>query len=355
MKNKSTRHKDFNTFKFLPFSDRIANIDVDIFHKVVHEYEVQAEEQTSYFYQAIEKWNVLNLTEGYETFQKDIKAQNFITLQQVLLSKDHIVEVLTKHLKLKNPLYLQPLLEITVAVVKDLQKEFYNYYPQFLEILIDLLNTKDTEQLEWTFTCLAYLFKFLWRSLVKDINNQGKVKDKKSFLALLLKAVKNRQDGAVGCGKLLFHVVNGIDGQFHSCAEIMLPFLMQSLSDEKLSQATLFGILEHLIANIIANIQPQKSELLWLTFIRILEDLATIFATSQESSISDNIDLILKLIGQSIEYKGGKFLQKPVPLIQELVKLLNIGSLPESVVLTITQIGILVLLSKNVKVPQEQS
>lgn len=109
-----------------------------------------------------------------------------------------------------------------MAVAKDLRKEFYNYYPLFFEVLIDLLNTKDTEQLEWTFTCLAYLFKFLWRPLIKDINNvlkallpllsdnkpeyinkfaaesfafvARKVKDRQAFLTLLLKAVKNHQD-----------------------------------------------------------------------------------------------------------------------------------------------------------------
>lgn len=111
---------------------------------------------------------------------------------------------------------------LTVALAKDLQKEFYPYYADFLEILIDLLNSKDTEQLEWTFTCLAYLFKFLWRPLIKDINVvfnsllpllsdskpdyinnfsaesfafvARKVKDKKSFLNLLLKAIKNNPD-----------------------------------------------------------------------------------------------------------------------------------------------------------------
>ncbi|KAJ8971909.1 hypothetical protein NQ314_000480 [Rhamnusium bicolor] len=340
MKNKSTRHKDFNTFKFLPFSERIANIDVDIFHKVGHEYELQFEENNSYFYQTIEKWNVLNLSESYECFRKEIRANNYITLPQVLLSKDHIIAILIKHLKLRNPLCLQPLLEIVVAVAKDLQKEFYDYYPQFLEILIDLLNTKDAEQLEWTFTCLAYLFKLLWRSLVKNINYV--------FIALLPLLSDNKPEyisnfaaesfafvtrkGAIGCGKLLFQVINGVDGQFHSSL-----------------------IHEHVIANIVINIQPQKSELLWLTYIQILENLSQTFKINQDGKIVNNIDLILKLIGQSIEHKGGKILQQPVPLIQQLVKILNDNNLPEYVILTITQIGILLLLSKNIKVPQEQA
>lgn len=84
---------------------------MDIFHKVGHEHETQIEENKSYFYQAIDKWNVLNLSEAYEAFRKEIRVNDYITLPQVLHSKDHIVDVLIKHLKLKNSLCLQPLLE----------------------------------------------------------------------------------------------------------------------------------------------------------------------------------------------------------------------------------------------------
>lgn len=118
--------------------------------------------------------------------------------------------------------YINFFFRIVVALAKDLQKEFYVYYQDLLEILIDLLHTKDTEQLEWTFTCLAHLFKFLWRPLVKDIDVvfnsllpllsdskpdyintfaaesfafvARKVKDKRAFLNLLLKSVESKQD-----------------------------------------------------------------------------------------------------------------------------------------------------------------
>lgn len=109
-----------------------------------------------------------------------------------------------------------------VSLSKDLQKEFYSYYLQFLQHLIDLLNTKDTEVLEWTFVCLAYLFKNLWRYLIKDIkvvfvsllpllsnkkpeyiNNFAaesfafvarKVKDRQAFLSLILSSVKSERE-----------------------------------------------------------------------------------------------------------------------------------------------------------------
>ena len=109
-----------------------------------------------------------------------------------------------------------------IALAQDLGQEFYPYYAQFMQTLIKLLNVKDNDQLEWTFTCLAYLFKFLWRYLVKNveivftdllpllddakpeyINNFAaesfafvarKVKDKKAFLLLVLKTLRKHPE-----------------------------------------------------------------------------------------------------------------------------------------------------------------
>lgn len=109
-----------------------------------------------------------------------------------------------------------------VAFAKDLQQEFYEYFPEFLRLCIKLLRTKDAEQIEWSFTCLAYLFKFLWRLIVRDIKPvfecivhllgddqppyvndfaaecfsfvARKVKDRKHFLKMVLKNLKHKRD-----------------------------------------------------------------------------------------------------------------------------------------------------------------
>ncbi|XP_050316163.1 small subunit processome component 20 homolog [Anthonomus grandis grandis] len=376
MKNKSTRHKDDNTFKFQPFSERVANIDINIFHKVGHEYETQTEEGESYFYQAIQKWNVLNLTEGYEKFKKEIKADNYITLPQVLLGKEHIIHVLLNYLNERNPLYLQPILEIVIAVAQDLQKEFYPFYQQFLETIIGLLNTKNTEQLEWTFTCLAYLLKILWRPIIKNINEvfnsllpllsdskpeyinsfaaesfafiARKVKDKQAFLGLLLKAVNKHKDGISGCGKLLFEVINGVNNQFHSCAEQFLPFYFESLWNSQYPQDTLFEILECIVANIAADIHPQKNKLVWDVLFKNVSHL-------EEQPKEKDFELILRLVGQMVEYKSGKLVQEPSALIQLLIKLFAREMCSEEILIILVQISISVLLSRNIRLPQEQA
>lgn len=87
---------------------------MDIFHKVAHEYETQLEEDECIFHQTINKWNVLNLTEFYDNFKKDIHAFNVVTLPQLIFNKENIKTVLVKHLLLKNELALQPLLEYDI-------------------------------------------------------------------------------------------------------------------------------------------------------------------------------------------------------------------------------------------------
>ncbi|XP_076264086.1 small subunit processome component 20 homolog isoform X2 [Rhynchophorus ferrugineus] len=381
MKNKSTKHKETNTFKFQPFSERISNIDVDIFHKVRHEYEQQSEEGECYFYQTIQKWDTLNLTEAYNQFRRELRVQNYITLPQLLLDKDRVIEVLVKHIKLKNPLCLQPLLEIAVALAQDLQKEFYPYYDQFLQILIELLNTKDTEQLEWIFTCLAHMFKLLWRPFIKNINEifvsllpllsddkpyyisgfaaesfafvTRKVRDKEAFLDLLIKQVEKRDDGFAGCGRLLFEVIKGVNGQFHSCAEHFLPFFLESLWNNKFSNTILFQINEHIIANIAMYINPQKNSLIWEILLKILSNLEEQHKTG--SNINENIEMILKLLGQMVEYRNGKLLQNASPVVQQIVRLISLDKLSEPVLLVLIQISVSVLLSKNIRLPQEQA
>lgn len=80
-------------------------------YKIGHEYETKTEEEESYFHQALQKWDALNLTDSYDSFKKEVNAHRLITLPQILHNKNHIIEVLLKHLKQKNELSLQPLLE----------------------------------------------------------------------------------------------------------------------------------------------------------------------------------------------------------------------------------------------------
>lgn len=131
------------------------------------------------------------------------------------------------------------------------------HFQRFFEILVKLLKTQDADQTEWTLVCLAYLFKVLKPFLCKDISivihqvipllsesNQPEhiinfavecfaflvrnLRDKDSFLLTILKIVKNDEASVMGCGKLFFEMIRGLNGQFHSKGEEFLSTLLDA-------------------------------------------------------------------------------------------------------------------------------
>ena len=71
--------------------------------------------------------------------------------------------------------------------------------------------------------------------------------------------------GVAGCGRLLFEVIHGVAGQFHSCAAVMLPLVFEMLADKSESQSLLFEVLGYLVAAMVKLIKPKKSGLFWMS------------------------------------------------------------------------------------------
>lgn len=145
-----------------------------------------------------------------------------------------------------------------VAVAKDLQSDFYPKFPEFFLKLVGLLQARDPEITEWTFTTLAYLYKNLWRLLVKDIDNVyglllpllasnqpehvqqfatesfafigRKVSDHTSFVELIFTKLRENAGDSQGVGQLLFQIVKGVKNQFHTLLEVFLPIYFKSIN-----------------------------------------------------------------------------------------------------------------------------
>ncbi|CAK9797535.1 Small subunit processome component 20 homolog [Anthophora quadrimaculata] len=382
MKNKPIRHKELNTFQFKPFSERVSEIDVDVFHRVTHRNEENDEEIETYFHETLQKWNYLNLTEGYGSFKK--KVRNIITLPQLINQKQFVIDTLIEYLEKKDVLFLQPILELVVAVSKDLQKDFYEYFPKFLKIIVDLLQTKDTEQIEYTFTSLAYLFKFLWRYLVKNIktvldlllplladtqpayiNNFAaesfafvarKIKDKDTFLKTILHILKNNPNGVPGCSKLLFEIVSGTPGMFHSCAEQMLSLYFNALNNEHLNQSIMFELLKEILNCVLQNIHPQKCQVFWSAFLNVTDisiEKTKHFQPADEREKS--LVLMMQLLKIVITYKKGKFVTDPALLIKKLAHILDTFENENDVLQESINVSVAILLAGNVKLMQETS
>ncbi|XP_026753920.2 small subunit processome component 20 homolog [Galleria mellonella] len=376
MKSKPVKHKTTNTFRFIPFAERINGIDIRhaaLYH-IEHAYTTQPDENETHFSLALQKWYGLNLTENYKKFRKEVFG--IVTVPQLVHRKEDVVTILEKYLKLEDQLCLQPLLEILVSIAKDLRSDFYPYFPRFLDILIKLLDTKDAERLEWTLICLAFLFKVLKPYLKKDIalvlkriipllsDNQPQyinnfaaesfafvardIRDKKKFIELILNYLTTNEDAISGCGHLIFEIMRGVSGKFHSCIEVFLPVLLQSLKDNKENQGTLFKVLTQTFEDSLQTIAPKEYNIFWESALKFIEEIL------KDNEESKGLEYILRLAGQIIEHNNGKYLTNPPQFVLLLVKVICEQS-SENVLEVCAQIGALLLLSPNVSLSQEHA
>lgn len=91
---------------------RINEIDLrrTALYRIRHENEGTGDDtRDTEFHQTYCKWVVLNLTEEYNAFQKKIRV--VVTLPQLILKKDFVIETLVDALETATVLSMQPLLE----------------------------------------------------------------------------------------------------------------------------------------------------------------------------------------------------------------------------------------------------
>ncbi|XP_063380914.1 small subunit processome component 20 homolog isoform X2 [Cydia fagiglandana] len=376
MKIKPVKHKTTNTFRFVPFAERINSIDIRhaaLYH-IEHAYTEQPEENETHFHLALRKWHGLNLTLNFKKFKKEVFG--IITVPQLVHRKDDVVEILEKYLNLEDQLCLQPLLEILVSLAKDLRDDFYPYFPRFLDILIRLLKTKDAERLEWTLVCLAFLFKILKPYLKKDIavvlkriipllsesqpqyiNNFAAesfafvardIRDKKKFIELVLNYLQTNDDAISGCGHLIFEIIKGVPGKFHSCIETFIPLLLQHLKEHKPHQEILFKLLTQTLEDSLQTINYKEFSIFWTSILKYTEEML------KEDEQNKGLEFILRLAGQVIEHQKGKYLINPPQFVLLLIKVICEQS-AENVLQVCAQIGALLLLSPNVSLSQEHA
>ncbi|KAI1806665.1 armadillo-type protein [Daldinia bambusicola] len=127
------------------------------------------ESTTSYFRNGMEKWADINISKAFTSFRRDVRP--FCdSLPQILHFEDKIVELLAKYISMHDPESLEPLLDLLTALAHDLGTRFEKHYPTALSLITGIASRpQDAAVTEWTFGCLAFLFKYLSKLLVPDI------------------------------------------------------------------------------------------------------------------------------------------------------------------------------------------
>ncbi|KAI1314951.1 U3 snoRNP protein [Mortierella claussenii] len=122
----------------------------------------------SFFNDALEEWKELNLSAPFVRF--GLEVRNYCqTLPQLLYHKEQVINLLVKNLEEGNVLALEPILDLTTQLSKDLDGELYVYFDRILEAILPLVEFRDVKVIEWAFNCIAALFKKYSEQLRTDL------------------------------------------------------------------------------------------------------------------------------------------------------------------------------------------
>lgn len=383
LKAKPSSHKSENTFRFVTFSERLAKVNIDVIHRIDRTGSY-AEEVETYFYEALIKWKDLNLTEHFTTFFREVssKSQSF---NMLVFHQNTIVESLKTHLSAKNNMAYQPLLDLVIQLARDLQMDFYPHFSDFFIIITSILDTQDTEVLEWAFTCLSYLYKYLWRMMVKDMDKiyslysellahkkdhirnfaaesfsflMRKVTDYDVLFTLIFSNLSEHPQKARGAGQLIFEMCRGVRNMFHSCASTALPVVLQKLGpavgqDVDLPWDSIKETLDHMAESSANYVDKEHMLVLWDSLQGSLKEVLGKFETSDADSANEHLERILYIYHTLVEHRKGAKITKPQSVCETLLQLVQAPGLSYSCSRQLLQVVSSLLMGENLSLPAQ--
>ncbi|KAJ5286657.1 hypothetical protein N7478_002343 [Penicillium angulare] len=162
---KTTKHH-----RWEPFSQRIAKLKIDPIHRVRRASFGEDEgETTSYFRSALDHWVDMNLSDNFSEFYRRINNLSE-SLAQILHHEDKIMGLLVEFIEKKDEHSMEPLLSLLAQFARDLGVRFEKHFAASVTLVASVAAGHPSfEVVEWSFTCLAWIFKFLSRLLVPDL------------------------------------------------------------------------------------------------------------------------------------------------------------------------------------------
>ncbi|KAJ7422794.1 Small subunit processome component 20 like protein [Pitangus sulphuratus] len=397
MKSKPSAHKSGNTHRFLTFSERLSNINIDIIHRIdrtgsyaedtfirVGSYSSSLfwQEVETYFFEGLRKWKELNLTQHFVQFYNEVanKCQSF---HQLVYYQSAIVQSLKTHLQVEGSLAYQPLLNLVVQLARDLQADFYPHFHDFFLAITKLLDTQDTELLEWAFTSLSYLYKYLWRLMVKDIHSiyslystllahhklhirnfaaesfvflMRKVSDKNALFNLMLRDLGEHPEKVEGVGRLLFEMCKGVRNMFHSCAETAMKLILLKLGpiteeEIELPWVAVGEAFEQMIRSAVVHIHKEHFNIVFKCLEESLLDLQRKITKANCCVASEQMERILQAYLILTEHANGSKISLPEDVCRVLIKMLQTPYLSSSCCKMLLNTISTFLLAENVLLP----
>ncbi|OOQ84407.1 putative HEAT repeat protein (DRIM) [Penicillium brasilianum] len=164
------------THRFEGFSQRIAKLKIDPIHRVRRaSFGEDDGETTSYFRSALDHWVDMNLSDNFTQFTRRVNALSE-SLAQIVYHEEKIMGLLVEFIEKRDQNSLEPLLSLLAQFARDLGVRFEKHFATSVTLVASVAATHpDVEVVEWSFTCLAWIFKFLSRLLVPDLRQLLKI------------------------------------------------------------------------------------------------------------------------------------------------------------------------------------
>ncbi|XP_040840145.1 small subunit processome component 20 homolog isoform X1 [Ochotona curzoniae] len=382
MKPKPVSHKTENTYRFLTFAERLGNVNIDIIHRIDRTASYEEEVET-YFFEGLLKWRELNLTEHFGKFYKEVidKCQSF---NQLVYHQHEIVQSLKSHLQIKNSFAYQPLLDLVVQLARDLQTDFYPHFGDFFLTITSILETQDTDLLEWAFTSLSYLYKYLWRLMVKDMSRiysmystllahkklhirnfaaesftflMRKVADKNALFNLMFVDLDEHPEKTEGVGQLLFEMCKGIRNMFHSCTGQSMKLILQKLGPVTETEAQLPWVLigetlKSMVRSTVSYVYKEHFGTFFDCLQESLLDLHTKVTKVNCCESSEQITRLLEIYLILIKHGNGAKITMPDVVCKVLSQTLHIANLSTSCRKTLLNVISALILGENVSLAE---
>lgn len=227
---------------------------------------------------------------------------------------------------------LNAVLELIVALARDLQTEFYEFFPEIYQLIVELTcQVNNAESIEQLFVCQTFLFKYLWKPVINDIGDHFKVlqkaltskkdyvvnfwsetfsflvrksKEPKQMFALLFESLPEDSNLAKPVGRILFECIKGVQQAYHSKAKQFLDLIFGFyFSSEHEATETTF---EYFISNLLENSSTGAFKLLYNYLL----------ASSPSSSQASKS---VRLLKQITEYKRCHHVNEPAKVFTFIV------------------------------------
>jgi U3 small nucleolar RNA-associated protein 20 len=157
--------------RWQPFSQRIANLRIDPIRRKRAQVDSEAlsEETDTYFGRSLTEWRDLNLSETFASFAKEA-APLCDNLPSVLYNEEKIMDLLAEYIAKADALAMEALLSLLSRFAHDMDTRFEKHFARAVSTVASVASKHpDPAVVEWSFTCLAWLFKYLSRLLTPDL------------------------------------------------------------------------------------------------------------------------------------------------------------------------------------------